>query len=173
MILTHVSTTSSEHLTDDDFELYAHQRTSPQQDSDFVAHLSVCHDCKDRLLEAYLAAPRTRVRGDREAPRASEERRRNPRIPLRERASLTRLNPLMMDRWPIQVVDISKGGLKLLIPEALERGTIVQIRLRAALVTAEVRYCTGGGSEFQAGVRTLDVFFMARDRDFNGNAGRV
>jgi hypothetical protein len=141
------------HLTGEELELYADRRTSPAKDLSFAAHIAACRQCKDRLLAAELD-------GNHAPPAIASERRLNPRIPLHEPASMTRLNPLMTERWPIHLLDVSKGGLRLHVPNLLEPGTIVQIRLRAALVTAEVRYCIGAGVEFQAGVRTLDVFFL-------------
>ena len=142
------------HLTAEELGLYTVRRTSLDQDSGFAAHLAACHQCKDRLLAAELVARHV-------PPAIASERRLNPRIPFHEPASMTRLNPLMMERWPIHLLNISKGGLKLHVPHLLDPGTVIQIRLRAALVTAEVRYCLGAGTEFQAGVRTLDVFFLA------------
>ncbi len=142
------------HLTGEELELYADRRASPAKDFGFAAHIAACQQCTDRLLAAEFVAPHV-------PPGIASERRLNPRIPLQEPASMTRLNPLIMERWRIHLLDISRGGLKLHVPHLLEPGTIVQIRLRAALVTAEVRYCIGAGAAFHAGVRTLDVFFLA------------
>jgi hypothetical protein len=152
------------HLTDDDIGQYADERTSYSQNSNFAAHLAGCEECRYRVLRALLREPFAEFNGPAEAPAINGERRRAPRLRFHEPASLTRLNPLMRERWPVHVLNISRGGLKLHVSQALERGAVVQIRLRAALVTAEVRYCTRVGTEFQAGVRLLDVFFIDLNR---------
>jgi PilZ domain len=151
------------HLTDDDLRRYADKRTGSQEPA-FVAHLAGCEHCRYRLLRAQLSEPLAEFQGTAGALAINGERRRAVRLRFHERASLTRLNPLVMDRWRVHVLNISRGGLKLHVPQALEPGATVQIRLHVALVTAEVRYCVRVGAEFQAGVRSMDVFFIDPDR---------
>jgi hypothetical protein len=62
-------------------------------------------------------------------------------------------NPASPVRTDIYVLEVSKGGMKLRVPEALEPGTVVQIRLKDAFALAEVRYCIKVGTELHVGVR--------------------
>ncbi len=148
------------HLTDEHLNLYARQQTSPHDDSICSAHLAVCQECKSRFLEIefdILDCPKLAVRAS-----GDNERRRNPRVPLHARGFITRLNPLLPGRLPIHLLNVSAEGMKLHVPEALEPGAMIQVRLPGALLTAEVRHCAAVGTEFQAGVRVIDVFFLRR-----------
>ena len=68
------------------------------------------------------------------------------------------LNPLSAVRTNVHVLDGSKGGMKLSVSEALQPGTVVQIRLKDTFTLAEVRYCVKVGTKFHVGVRLQDVF---------------
>jgi hypothetical protein len=61
-----------------------------------------------------------------------------------------------------QLVNVSTRGLKLQVPEALEPGVMVQIRLGGKIIMAEVRYCSAHNSPnnpgFHVGVKIQDVF---------------
>jgi hypothetical protein len=57
-----------------------------------------------------------------------------------------------------QLVNVSTRGMKLQIPEALEPGVMVQIRLGSKIIMAEVRYCSAHGQRFHVGVKIQDVF---------------
>jgi hypothetical protein len=59
----------------------------------------------------------------------------------------------------IRVLDISRSGLKISVPEPLAPGTVIQIHMKAAVAFAEVRFCAPQGEEFHAGVRFQDVFW--------------
>jgi hypothetical protein len=102
----------------------------------------------DHLAEVSRLQPRTE----------GQERRRDARILADELASLTRSNPLYVDRQEIRIINISKRGLKLSIPEPLEIGSIVRLRLKDVIVTVEVRYCLSAGERFHTGVVIQDVF---------------
>jgi hypothetical protein len=56
-------------------------------------------------------------------------------------------------------MDVSKHGLKIAVPNALEPGLLIQIHLQGLIILAETRYCiakkTGG---FAVGVRLRSVF---------------
>ena len=87
-----------------------------------------------------------------------ERRRDGPRMPTNDPASMIQLNPLRTTRSEIRVLDVSKGGLKLQLPEAVDIGTVVHIRMKHLLVTAEVRYCVAASGGFSAGVQIQDIF---------------
>src|ERR1700761_7681719 len=105
------------HLNDDHIEQYASGQISRSGSLSAIAHLAGCDECRYRLLRLQFGG----VCGVRRVPTPTSdaERRSGPRIHYYERAWLTRLNPLIMDRWPVHLLDISRGGLKVHVPEAL------------------------------------------------------
>jgi hypothetical protein len=88
---------------------------------------------------------------------AGLERRREPRIPTDDAASMQVLNPLLDGRFAIRVLDVSRNGLKLSTLTYLQRGTLVQVYIRNIVALGEVRHCVKIGDEFHAGVRLDDV----------------
>jgi hypothetical protein len=146
------------HLIDDDFYRYASWLTSESQDAAIASHLSGCARCRDELV-ANVFGKRIGA-SENTTPPDTADRRRDRRIPLHERATMTHLNPPVPERSDVHILDMSAGGLKLHASMCVDPGTIVQIRLRASLVTGEVRYCLPVGSEFHVGVQLTDVFPM-------------
>lgn len=88
------------------------------------------------------------------------DRRREPRLPMDERASMHVLNPLLGGRRLIRVLDVSRGGLMLSSPVPLQLGTLIQVHLRNFIVMGEVRHCTPFGDEFRAGIQVENVFVL-------------
>jgi len=87
-----------------------------------------------------------------------EERRADPRHPVDEPATVKVLNPLQTAaRFDARIVEMSRGGMRLRVPQSLMPGTLVQIRFQTKLALAEVRYCETAGAEYYAGVRFQDV----------------
>ena len=86
------------------------------------------------------------------------DRRAETRVSTGELAKMKVLRPLG-ESSEVEVLDISKGGLKLRVPEMLQPGTIIQVHLKAAIAMAEVRYCIANGHGFHAGLRFLDLFW--------------
>ncbi len=92
---------------------------------------------------------------------SAADRRCEERFNLDELASMKVLQPLSADGCKVRVLEISKSGLKLSVPEPLQPGMIVQVRLKTAIALAEVRYCLATESGFHAGLRLQDVFWTA------------
>jgi hypothetical protein len=114
-----------------------------------------------RLSPHQVTAVRSRLaecerskRGDR----AGAERRQDVRIAIDEPARMKVLQPLGC-ATEIRVLDVSRSGLKISIPEMLAPGTIIQIHMKAAIAFAEVRYTSQCGDDLHAGVRFQDVFW--------------
>lgn len=57
-----------------------------------------------------------------------------------------------------QLLDSSEDGLKLLLPQPLEPGTVIQVRSQKQVVLAEVRYCLPHTDKFAVGVEVTAVF---------------
>jgi hypothetical protein len=102
---------------------------------------------RSRLAECYKRGGRT-----------GAERRQDARVPTDEPARMKVLQPLGPNT-EIRVLDVSRSGLKIEVPEFLAPGTVIQIHMKAAIAFAEVRFCTVRGDAFQAGVRFQDVFW--------------
>ena len=147
------------HVREEDLELYLHGQLTPEQVSNLRSHLEQCERCKDELrkTEAFLSqfVDLSKVRSQA----ANDERRRAaPRYLLDEAASMTQLKPLVPGRSEVRVIDVSRGGLRIIVPAALEVGAIVQIRMKPIIVTGEVRHCTLVGESFQVGLQIHDLF---------------
>lgn len=85
------------------------------------------------------------------------DRRKEIRAPLNTPVwlrVLTYSSPVIEGR----IVNISKHGMKLHLPQRLAPGVAVQLRMGGKIVLAEVRHCSAIGDEFQAGVEIQDVF---------------
>ena len=85
------------------------------------------------------------------------ERRREHRIPSNDPGSLQVLKPFSPEMHSIRIVEVSRGGLKLRVPNSLKPGTIVQIHSKTTIAIGEVRHCTAVDNEFYAGVKLAEV----------------
>lgn len=88
------------------------------------------------------------------------ERRVEGRFATDDVARMRVLQPVPGRATEVRVLDISRGGFKLHIPEMLPPGTIVQVQVKSAIVLAEIRYCVRTEEGFFAGLRFQDVFWM-------------
>jgi len=57
-----------------------------------------------------------------------------------------------------QFLDTSEDGMKLLVSQPLEPGTVIQVRSQKRFVLAEVRYCLPHTDKFAIGVEITAVF---------------
>jgi hypothetical protein len=71
------------------------------------------------------------------------------------------LNPLDMSLIPVQVLDVSRQGLKLRIGHNILTGSEIQVRLKDLFVLGQTRYCVQVGSFFLAGILVEDVLRLA------------
>lgn len=69
------------------------------------------------------------------------ERRHEIRIPTDESARISIPGPERIEKVDIRIVDVSRGGLRVLVNRCLRQGSMVMVHLRNADVMAEVRYC--------------------------------
>jgi hypothetical protein len=91
------------------------------------------------------------------------ERRSEGRFVTDDPARMRALAPLASQGANVRILDVSRGGFKLLISDLLQPGTIVQVHLKKAIVLAEVRYCVPAEVGFHAGVMFQDVFWTAAE----------
>jgi hypothetical protein len=90
--------------------------------------------------------------------RDGADRRREPRVPANDSASMNVVDSWSALRVDVRVLDVSKSGMKLSVPRFLNRGTVVQIHLKDSMALAEVRHCLSAGRGYHAGVLLHLVF---------------
>lgn len=56
------------------------------------------------------------------------------------------------------LLNASEDGMKLLVPQPLEPGSVIQVRSQKRFVLAEVRYCVAHADKFAIGVEVTAVF---------------
>ena len=145
----------SSHHADDDLQLYVLGRLSAAEVGVLEQHVFACAACKDKLgTIAELVAKIFSVhRDDRGANKRSE-----PRFRISDASFLRSFSPLLIERWPVQIVDVSKNGLGLLVPLHLAPGALVQVQSGATFALGEVRYSRQiSEHQFHTGIRLQDV----------------
>ena len=142
------------HLNQENLEMYALGRLGPGQIPTVESHLAECASCVEKLNQVVHAPGLSR---GRLGNYSGEERRREHRIPADDPAGMISLSPYSNVRSEIRILDVSRSGLKLRVSKHVGTGSIVQIRVRNAILLAEVRYCVAVGDEIHAGVRIQDV----------------
>jgi len=88
---------------------------------------------------------------------AARDSRREGRHIVDEEASMTVLHPLSPDRTDIRIIEVSKRGLKLLVPHFVQSDSIIQVRIKGVIALGEVRYCTPAAVGFHAGLSIQDI----------------
>ena len=88
----------------------------------------------------------------------SPERRVFPRFETNDTARLQFVEPYSSDVADVNVLDVSRGGLKLWAQQPLDAGALVQIHRGNEIAMAEVRYCVPAKPGFHAGVKFQKAF---------------
>lgn len=135
------------HITEHELERYFATGTFDQNTDQLLklqAHLSECDDCRKRLVEADPNTVDVSVHSD------SSEKRREPRIPTHQ-LGILRL-PSTLERFGIEVLDVSRNGLRIRTPRFLSRGAVVVVDIRETVIQGEVRYCVEKDDGFQVGL---------------------
>ncbi|MGD1096777.1 MAG: PilZ domain-containing protein [Bryobacteraceae bacterium] len=149
------------HILEENLELYVLGSLSPEQALGIESHLGECQTCKNKLIEVENFARQLSDLGRRQGSEGEMERRREYRIAVDDRAFMRLVGPLSSTRVDVQILDVSRNGLRLCVPEFLQLGTIVQVHLKGSVMLGEVRYCSQVGTEFHefhVGVRITEVF---------------
>jgi hypothetical protein len=94
----------------------------------------------------------------------STEKRRDPRFVTNDSAIVHSLNSLSQDFTAVQVLDMSKQGLKLRIEQQILTGSEIQVKLKDLFVLGKIRYCVQVGSFFLAGILVEDVLWLRHVR---------
>jgi hypothetical protein len=101
----------------------------------------------------------------------TEDRRRDPRFPASASVEIEIQKP-GAQRVQGTVFEVSRSGLGLDLPLALEAGTRVKINLKDVVMFGEVRHCRAARTGFTAGVFVSDVsvpekFDQLNDRELD------
>ena len=86
-----------------------------------------------------------------------EENRRDPRIAVDDPGSMRVASPESVYRT-VRILDVSKRGMKLWVPEFVPPGTTVQVRVKDLRVLGEVCFCVAVSAGFKAGISIENVF---------------
>jgi len=137
------------HSNTRDLELYIDGQLS-EHDSNIVrAHLEGCEECQLRLADIALE-------GQWKGP----ERRSEPRVPVHYPGRLKLLDPVTSVGPPhdVEVVEISRSGLKIRTPRHLIPKTLVQVRFNGQQALGEVCYCNRAQPGYYAGIKLVQDF---------------
>jgi hypothetical protein len=144
------------HASYDDLVRYIQGRLTPERVSVIDPHLVDCDTCRERLSKNIGSQLMLHLVGKAKADQKRE--RSEPRFNTGSEAIVQNLSPLSLDRQKVKIVDISKNGLGILAPKAALPGTIMQVRINAAVELGEVRYCSEcEGGEYRIGLRFIAV----------------
>ncbi|MDP9112704.1 MAG: PilZ domain-containing protein [Acidobacteriota bacterium] len=139
------------HLHEDDLELYLRGQLESRLLWSTEEHLIQCEICRMQLsncLGQRLALQIVRrISGD------TNQKRSEPRFETKGEGSLQEFHPLSLERYTVQIVNVSKNGLGLVIRKAILPGTIVQLRIKDIVELGNVRYCSASTEGFRIGLR--------------------
>lgn len=138
------------HLADEWLQWFLEGHSSETLPKEVSTHLAACETCRRRVCQGHPP-----VANDVTGPSPSDHRR-EPRVTVDEAASIELLSPLAAEALNIRILDISRNGLKVWTPIFLERGVVLQIRLREMSIMGEVRHCTPVEGGFHAGLYIED-----------------
>lgn len=91
------------------------------------------------------------------------ERRKEPRLNLKQDVAITVLGGMVAPTMNACVLDISGNGMRLRVPTKLPAGTAIKIDAKNALVLAEVARCMPDGKAFTIGVTLLHSLSVFKD----------
>jgi hypothetical protein len=149
---------ANNHVSDEDLELYLLARLPSHQLSVVELHLTTCTSCTSKLSDlAGFTFRVLRLSSRQLGGYGGPEKRREHRIPADEPAQMQAFSPFSPAKINVQITDVSRNGLKVRTPQIVDRGTVVQVRIKEAILLGEVRYCIAAGTEFDAGIQIQDV----------------
>jgi hypothetical protein len=146
---------STHHVHDDDLQLYILGRLTAAEVDVLERHVFQCAECSERLatIARIVAQLVQRPPDDRGSDKRSE-----PRVRTSDAGFLRSFSPLLPDGWPVQIIDVSKNGLGLVVPTQLSLGSLVQVQIGGTFALGEVRYSKQiSEREFRTGIRLQDV----------------
>lgn len=137
------------HVQEEHLEQYALGELPKELAGTVESHLKECEACGVQVEQS---------RAILGAGSKKSERRRSPRTATDDPAFVTIIKPERSQRMKARVLDASKEGLKVLVPNPLMAGMIVQVNVRGLFIMGEVRYSRRSGVVYHAGILIQDVF---------------
>jgi hypothetical protein len=145
----------TQHAHDDDLQFYILGHLSPAEVDVLERHVLDCPECRQRLAAAarFVAQIIDLERGS-----VHSDQRAGPRFRTSDAGVLRCFSPLLPDRWPIQIIDVSRDGLGLLVPVSLLPGSLVQVHIGDVFALGEVKYSKRiSEHQFRTGIRLQDL----------------
>ena len=97
---------------------------------------------------------------DATQPTPKADKRRERRFVTDDPAFIHSLSPPTLGLTQVQVLDVSRQGLRLRIGRGIRTGSEIQVKLKDLFVLGEVRYCVQVGSFFLVGILIEDVLWF-------------
>lgn len=148
------------HISYDDLHLYAQGKLGRFRHFVIENHLHGCALCTSRVGQVRKLLPVDAIPLPfRFLPMTSpQDRRREPRISTDDIAQLQVIAPFSPERIAVRVLDVSKSGMQVRLDAAIDPGSTVKIRLKEAILFAEIRHCRQTSeTEYRAGLLLHEV----------------
>jgi predicted anti-sigma-YlaC factor YlaD len=141
-------------------ELYLLERLPEDRVVTMDSHLAHCEVCRQTLVREFnsLATSDLAQLG----ASLSDEMRKEPRFKTDEVASFQILSPFATNRYPGQLADVSRSGMKLQTPVQMECGALIKITLKSIIAFGDVRYRVQVGAAFHYGVQLSQMVQLGR-----------
>jgi hypothetical protein len=144
------------HLGAQDLELYLLDRLEKARATSLEVHLAGCGACAQRLSSVGFFDQLIEL-SRKQADFNGVEKRRERRVSTNDSGVLQTINPFSPKCLNVNILDISKSGMKIGGPSTLFPGTSVKIRLKGMIAFGEVRHCREVGEGYEAGVQLFDA----------------
>jgi hypothetical protein len=149
-----------QHVLQRDLQTYLARVIPLQTDTITERHLRDCKPCVARLTE-WADFSSTLKKLSAVLADESRERRRDPRFTTDSIGRLQVLNPFSAEYLEVNISDVSKAGLRLVVPSRVPRGSLLKVTINKSLFVGEARYCEpSSNSAFHVGVRLHDFYAM-------------
>jgi hypothetical protein len=148
------------HPETEEFGLYLKGQLAREPLLALESHLAACESCvramveQDRYLWCLAEVSGSELTFD-------GEKRRYPRVATDEAASVQVLAPFQIETWDVRIVDVSKGGVRILTPRPLQPESLIRVKMRFSVSCGDVRHCSAAPGGFHAGVRLHDYFLAS------------
>jgi hypothetical protein len=145
------------HIADEDLDLYVRGSMTESASALVLSHAESCEECSRKLNQTAELIRRLVELSQRQGFYDGEEKRREHRTPANDLGTLQAINPLVVDRRKVQILDASKSGLKIFSADYLQVGSVIQVRLKDEFILGEVRYCNPVHGGFHVGIQVQAV----------------